>query len=231
MARTKSYPMRNSSYGATSTVVSGPSLNTRIHRILNKQQEMKIYYGDTSYTQPAVGTGWLGYVNPLNGIIQGSGATERIGDAITVYKIEITAITLVSGSTDHEARMDTTTRLSLLRVPDYGWASAGTFTARYAGTGWNSTGPLDTNHNTVLADKRYFRPATQTATGYASMRFPNYLSKKFARGVKVEFQNASTLQATKNMIIVFAGDVPVDITTGTSEHSMYIAYAVYYRDS
>jgi len=234
MARVKSIPMRRkAAAGTTSTIVSGPSLNTRIHRILNAAQELKVYSGDTNYVNIINATGWQFYINPLSGITQGTNSTNRIGDKITVYKIEISSV--VYNTYDNVSQIDMSHRLSLIRAPDTSLtnSTATVYAGRYTNTGFSSNGPLDTTHNTVYADKKGYRVGSYTSLAGSVMRHPLHMTKSFgARGLKCEFQASSVAQADRNLLIIGAGDSAQDWSgILVSQFTIYVGYSVYYRDA
>lgn len=233
MARTKSIPMRRkAAAGGTRTLVSGASLNTRIYRILNASQEMKVYYGDVAYAQTAVSAAWLWYVNPVSGIVQGTSAAQRLGDSIKVFKIVANAVVYNTGG--DMAALDFSTRLTLLKTPDtlLNSSSGATYTGRYVGSGFVSNGELDHMQNTILADRKFYRALTYSPKTGSTLRFPYTMTKTFGTGGhKIEFQaGGSTSQANKNMILVNAGDVPQDLTA-VSDCTIYMSFSVYYRDA
>jgi len=232
MARTKSIPVRKTAYGTTRTIVSGPSLNTRIHRILNAKQEMKTFVSDGSYPTIANATGWQFYVNPLTGIGSGTSSTQRVGDQITIYKIEVSAV--VYNSTDNTSQLDLSHRLSLIRQPDIGFTASSptVYTGRYTSTGFSSNGVLDDTHNTVYADRKAFRSGSYTSLAGAVLRSPLNMTKSFGmRGVKMEYQSGSSTLADRPMLIISAGDCAADVVGSASNFTVYLSFCVWFRDA
>lgn len=222
---------RKRARSGTVTVKIAPkpiTLNTRIHRILNKAIELKHYSYDTSINQTSATLGC--YTNFLSGIAAGTGPAGRLGDEIMVHSVTVTLLanTVIAGPSDY----DNISRIAILKSRDNTLLTTNLTALNFTDlvfSGFNATGPLQSNVYTVYKDSKHKyvgKYANGAICGMQSFQV-NHTFGGNGRKIKYNPGSTDTIDGVSLIVLESRSNVGVAGTNWT----WYMGVTVAYRDA
>jgi len=220
--------------------VPAATLNSRIHRILNRATELKVFTNNSGIAVTNNAVAWKYYINPLVGIVQGVGSNQRIGDKIRIERISISSRWEgVYTNANFVGDLSLCTRNCILtrNDPTLVATSLTNFAASdFIYGGFLSFDELNTHDYKVLYDKKsQYHPSPMSAGfgamagGFGYKDHHSFGVKYFPKGKIASFLQNTNVPATESMVCVFTGDIP-GYLTAASHYNLYINVNVYYRD-